>query len=441
MQTRHKIYSKQSERGFLSVMFALTSVVLIGFTGLAIDVGYLQWQRGRVQAAADAAAMGALRELELSQTDLVTAGQNDASMNGFTDGSDNTTVTIANPPTSGSFSGNNEAVQAPVTKVVPVYFMRMFGQTGVTLSATAVARTTSTQGSLGACIFALDPHADSALWFFGNSSTTTACGAVVNSDSSSALTIQGNTTVTMNNGAKIGVVGPGTAGLGWNYVGGGQLLDGTTGKAESPVNIQHFSDPLANVAAPTKGTLIVQPQGGTIVKNDSLQPGVYCGGLTIHGTVTMAAGTYIMAGGGFKSNAQAVVSGTGVTIYNTTGSTAWGCSGSIGAGSVDLNGGAQFNLSAPTNQSPIGVLFFEDRSLSGFSNKINGNSQSTFDGALYFKNSALDFRGTSSASHGYMVIVANTISVGGNANLGNDYEDLANVYTLAPASTGGGLVQ
>ncbi len=87
------------ERGVLSIMFAVTIVVLVGFTGLAIDVGYLQWQRGRIQAAADAAAMGALRELELSQTDLAARGKNDASLNGFTDGKDNTTVTISNPPT------------------------------------------------------------------------------------------------------------------------------------------------------------------------------------------------------------------------------------------------------------------------------------------------------------------------------------------------------
>src|SRR5262249_18635514 len=160
-----------------------------------------------------------------------------------------------NPPTSGSYSGNAEAVQATVTKLMPTYFMRIFSQNGVTLTATAVARTTSTQGSLGACIFALDQHASNALYFFGNSVTTTSCGAVVNSDSSSALVIQGSTTVTMNNGAKVGVVGPGTAGLGWSYVGGGQLLDGSTGLAESPVNIQHFNDPLANVSAPSPGAL------------------------------------------------------------------------------------------------------------------------------------------------------------------------------------------
>src|SRR5579885_1362433 len=272
------------ERGFLSIMFALMIVVLIGFTGLAIDAGYLQWQKGRIQAAADAAAMGALRELELKKTDLVAAGQNDAALNGFTDGQDSTTVTISNPPTSGNYSGNTEAVQATVTRVVPTYFMRIFGQGGVTLSATAVARTTSTQGSLGACIFALDQHASNALYFFGDSATTTACGAVVNSDNSSALVIQGSTTVTMNNGAKIGVVGPG-AGSGWSFVGGGQLLDGSTGQSESPVNIQHFNDPLGNVAAPTPGTLTIQPQGGKVINKDTaLSPGVYCGGLTIHAT-------------------------------------------------------------------------------------------------------------------------------------------------------------
>jgi len=417
-------------------------VVIVGFTGLAIDVSYLQWQKGRIQAAADAAAMGALRELELSQTDLTAAGQNDAALNGFTDGQDSTYVTVNNPPTLGSYAGNSAAVETVVTRTVPTFFMRVFGQSGVTISARAVARTTSAQGSIGGCIFALNPSASSALWFSGTENTTTSCGAVVNSNNASALEVSGTAAVNLANSAKIGVVGPGTAGQGWTLNGGGTITNTITGAAESPVNIQPFGDPLTNVPAPTLSTVTggIQSSSAMVVNGTrTLNPGIYCGGLTLHGNVTFNPGIYVLAGGGMQTNAQAVVSGTNVMFYNTTGS-AWGC-GAVAASSIFFNGGAQVNLTAPTNQSPIGVLLFEDRSVSGLTNTINGNSSSTFNGALYFRNSALMFAGTSTASRGYLVIVADTIKIVGTSNLGNDYTDLANVYTIAPGSTGGGLVE
>jgi hypothetical protein len=88
----------------------------------------------------------------------------------------------------------------------------------------------------------------------------------------------------------------------------------------------------------------------------------------------------------------------------------------------------------------VGVLFFDDRSVTGLSHLINGNSSSTFDGALYFLNSNLTFAGTN-RTPGFLYMVADTIALKGNANLGNDHGNLESVNILAPSSTGGGLVQ
>jgi hypothetical protein len=88
----------------------------------------------------------------------------------------------------------------------------------------------------------------------------------------------------------------------------------------------------------------------------------------------------------------------------------------------------------------VGMLFFEDRGVSGLTHKVNGNSTSTFDGAMYFLNSNLYFVGTNKTP-GFLYIVADTIEIGGNSNLGNDKSTLANVNTVAPSATGGGLVQ
>jgi uncharacterized membrane protein len=119
-----RIRRKRGERGSVAILYAVIMLVMMAFAGLAIDVGYMQWQKRRVQAAADAAAMGALRELELNHTTNITiAGQNDAALNGFTDGQSSTTVSINNPPASGTYAGNNNAVEAVIQKTFPTFFM------------------------------------------------------------------------------------------------------------------------------------------------------------------------------------------------------------------------------------------------------------------------------------------------------------------------------
>src|SRR5579871_152962 len=112
---------RQKQGGLTIVAFTLMLVVMLGFTGLAVDVGYLELQKREIQTAADAAAMGALREMEKGNTDLTAAGQNDASLNGFTNGTNNTTVTVANPPSSGTYASVSTAVQATVQRVVPTF--------------------------------------------------------------------------------------------------------------------------------------------------------------------------------------------------------------------------------------------------------------------------------------------------------------------------------
>jgi len=107
----------------------------------------------------------------------------------------------------------------------------------------------------------------------------------------------------------------------------GQLLWDTISNAQvQPVAVSNPGDPLASIAAPNTG-IIVSPTHAYFdmnakPANNTLAPGVYCGGLTIGNTngvtFTMSPGTYIMAGVGLVMNSQAAVSGSGVTVYNTS---------------------------------------------------------------------------------------------------------------------------
>jgi hypothetical protein len=444
---------RSGQHGFITVAYAAMLIGIMGFTGLAVDVGYLQYEKRRIQAAADAAAMGALREMERGNTDTVSAGQNDAALNGFTNGVNNTTVTVGTP-TSGTYANNSTAIQATVTRTIPTFFMQVFGQTSVPISATAVAKTSSVQGSIGGCIFVLADTGSGTFNVHGTMNLETGCSIVVNSSDNAAFTGVGNASLLMDNNAVVGVAG------GYSFSGGAQVLNNavTPNTSETPTKIEHFTDPLAGVPLLTpSGTPLVASGGMKIDKKSplTLSPGVYCGGLDFQstsGTLTMATGTYVLAGGGLNINAQAsVVTAPGGVLFYNTSSTGWGCTSSSAAGGITINGGSTLNLTAltstdktyPGDINPVGILFQDDRNTTkgaGLYHKINGNAGNTFDGALYFPNAALNFIGTSS-SGGYMVIVTNTLDIGGTSGLKTDFTTLANVNTLAPASTGGGLVQ
>lgn len=329
------VANRRKQKGFLSITLALMIVGIIGFAGLAVDAGYMQWNKRRVQMAADAAAMGALREMQRSATDTVVsqAALNDSGLNGFTNGVSNTTVTVNKPPTSGAYVNNASAVQVVVQRDVPTMFMRVFGQNSVTVKAAAVARTTITQGTIGGCIFALNKSMSSSLVFSGNITTNSSCSIIDESTSGSALKLTGGAIVNMTNQAKVGVVGN------WSINGQSNIYNNSVSPkvVQNPVNITDPGDPLASIPAPSPvvgnagyvgaSNLTVRSQSATsysknsVPTNNQIQPGVYCGGISVGDsngvTYTFQPGMYILVGGGLSTTSGAKIAGTGVTFYNT----------------------------------------------------------------------------------------------------------------------------
>ena len=141
-----------------------------------------------------------------------------------------------------------------------------------------------------------------------------------------------------------------------------------------------------------------------------LSPGVYCGGISISGLsdVTFLPGTYVLNGGGLTiTSANVVVSGAGVTFYNTSDATHT-------YAPISVTGNGQVTLTAPTSGSLANVLFFQDRSITSSStNVISGGSTNVFSGVMYFKNSPASFAGNSVSSS--VSIVADTVSFTGTS--------------------------
>ena len=95
---------RKNEAGNALVITVLALGVLLGMGGLAIDVGTLRYEKRLQQNAADAAAIAGSSNIAYGG---VTAGAQSASAtNGFTDGTNNVTVTVNNPPLAGPHTGN-----------------------------------------------------------------------------------------------------------------------------------------------------------------------------------------------------------------------------------------------------------------------------------------------------------------------------------------------
>ncbi|MFZ2061658.1 MAG: pilus assembly protein TadG-related protein [Candidatus Binatus sp.] len=394
-----------SAGGQVMVLVCVSLIALMGMIAVVTDFSFMQHQKNMMQTAADSAAMAGAEELNYG--DQVAAGQTDAASNGYTNGVSSVTVTINNPPSTGPNTSNSAYVEAIVSKPEPTYFLRVLGVSTMTVSTRAVAY----EGNGPNCIYVLNPSASGAFSANGNVSVTSSCGLLVDSSSSSGLSVVGNVSITA---PTIGVVG--------GYSAGGNSSLTPTPKT----GVIAASDPLAYLQAPTVGSCAhtnysLNGNSGSASTPLQLYAGTYCGGITVHGNAWLKfnAGTYVLAGGGMAISANTTMTGTGVTFYNTTGTG--------GYGAISMNGNTQANLSAPTSGPLAGILFFQDRSIpsSGAGSTITGNSSSTFDGAVYFPTTALSFNGNSSAS-GYSIVVANQLTLSGNASLGSNYSSLAN---------------
>jgi hypothetical protein len=397
--------ARKSEIGQVMVLICLAIVTIMGLIGLVADVGSLQAQRQLMQTAADSAALAAAEESSYGNS--TAAGKADAARNGFTDGVNNVAVTINDPPTSGPNAGTSGYLEAIVKSPEPTYFLSVLGLTTINVSARAVAVVSNGPN----CIYVMDPSAANAMNLNGNVSIQSACGIMSDSSSSTGINANGNVTVTA---PTIGVVG--------NYSSTGNVSFTPVPKTA----ILPAADPLAYVQAPTYGacaynSFSLNGNNGTVASPYQMSPGVYCGGISIHGNSVLHfnAGTYVLAGGGFSVAGTSIMSGTGVTFYNTTGTG--------GYQGISLGGTVTMTFSAPTSGPLAGMLFFQDRSIptTGAASTISGNSTSTIDGALYFPTTTLTYTGNSSVN-GYSIVVADKWVASGNSNLKNNYSSLAN---------------
>jgi hypothetical protein len=346
-------------RGLTAVTFALSLPVIVGGAGLGVEVSYWFLEERRLHTAADLAAnAGAVALRGGADEDGVDAVVlREAEKNGFDPLVGQ--IVVNTPPTTGP-NQNERAVEVVLETQAQRLFTRLFAEGPLTIQARAVAAYENEQQ---ACILALDTWANDAVIFIGNPTATfEGCVVMSNSLADDSITIAGSADVT----APCIVSAGGTA----------VTADLTLTSCAAPMEeMPQALDPYASLPEPpTAGPCTSVPNGNPHVPK-TLNPGRYCGGMDLSGTVTLTPGVYVIDDGDFRINANAVVSGAGVTFFLTNGA------------EVHFNGSAQINLSAPTSGTYAGVLMYGDRDQGNADNVFNGSANSSFTARSTFRRS------------------------------------------------------
>jgi hypothetical protein len=140
--------------------------------------------------------------------------------------------------------------------------------------------------------------------------------------------------------------------------------------------------------------------------------------MDLKGNVTFDPGIYYIDGsngGSLDIGSQAVVNAPGVVFILTTTSNDFST-----VARVNMNGGAEMNLTAPTSGTYAGIMMYQDRrATQNLSNLVNGNSDSLYQGALYFPKQSLTFSGTSGMDTKCLQIVSRQVTFTGDSAVTN----------------------
>jgi Flp pilus assembly protein TadG len=419
-------------RGAFAPLAALVLTVILGFGALAIDMGYAYYMRNKLQVAADASALAGASQLEFlpDQSTIVPEALQYADNNMPSATYDDVLVPADvvvgnwNPDTRTFTAGLNplDAVmtttrqQESAGNAVPAFLGGIVGFSSYDANASAIA-TYGVGDPLfpSGCIMTLSEHEEKAFYISGTADISlTKCSIEVASDAACAMEAKGTPTITRLEGddsSAINVAG--------TYCEKGAVnvdpppTQNYTGDISNPYRNTDPCEQGLNCNAPCDHTNFSESSSVT------LEPGVYCGGITLNGngTAIFEAGDYIIRDGGFNVDGGiALDGGDGVGFYLQG-------SGSV----VDFGGNSAMNLVAQNSGSALdGFIFFEEEKNPQESrpHRLRGTNGGGYEGVLYFSGN-VDITGTADAGLGgsdsdCTVLIASKVEFSGTSGFEAD---------------------
>ena len=396
----------RNRRGAASLVFTVGAITVIGLAGLATEGGTWYLEKRHGQNTADAAAIAGVMALAAggNSSAAQTSGTRVATLNGYTTG-----VTINNPPASGTYAGNANAVEAIVSASPTRLFSALFSSTAMTISERAVALLDNNGGN--ACALSLS----GGLSFNGNT-TISAPGCVIASNNKDATS-----SISCGNSSSVNVGGLVASG-GINSCSGTQ-------SAFQPPTPDPFTAAQGVTLPPAGATCHTGnfPGSGTVTGWDWVGSGhqLVCSDITVNGgaTVDLAPGTYVLENASLTVTSGSLICSTctsanGVTIILTA-------TALNKFGSISINGNTTVTLHAPPVSdfsSPAfdGVLFYMDKANTNTNGNpvvINGGANITLVGGMYFPSVPVKYSGNTSGQSTCTELVGLSLTFTGNSNL------------------------
>jgi hypothetical protein len=272
----------------------------------------------------------------------------------------------------------------------------------VNVAAQGTATVTSSTGNYY-CVMALNPSAQAALQLTGNARiqiTAPKCILQVNSKNLSAVTMTGNATIQSVENC---------------FVAGLQKNGNSSIIPPPDANCTAIPDPFTSYQRPAVGPCDFSNFQLSGNKTMTLQPGVYCGGMSFSSSVnvTFSPGLYVIKDGVITESGGSFT-GNGVTFF-LTGSGA----------SVKMSGQANWHLVAPSAGAagmPGFAIFLDPNGPSGLpanSSQLTGQAELYFEGIVYLPGQAVSVTGNAQeySPSPYTSYIADTLSFTGNAEL------------------------
>jgi Flp pilus assembly protein TadG len=402
---------RKDESGQASVfMILFMGIVMLGFLGFSVDVGYFFHEKRMAQAAADAAAVAAAEEDGYAgdSGNAQAAANAAATMNGFDTGaaSNPATVTLTSP-TSGNYSSQGSAtspqgwIQATVSKPVPGFFLSAFNHNSNLMTVSASA--TAGEGQVSSTCVCLEGPSIKDLNMSNNSKlTATGCGVTLDSNSSTAASIVGSASV---NAQTLGSVST-------NWYGTGNINNGGSVTSNTKV-IEGLSTSCAPTmpAVPTYPACVSDPVpngGGNkyTVGPANASSSICYNGLTVGGngnTVTLNPGIYVINGGSLHFESGTNKGGTGVFFYLMNNA------------ALTIDNGATPTLTSPSSGTYSGIVFWQAASDTQTLN-VQGGSTMVLNGAIFAPGAGITMA-NGSGSTVSSDIVAQSLTMAGGGTL------------------------
>ncbi len=378
--------------GNTGLAFALAAGALVTVAGGAVDFADLSARRARMQAIADGAALAGAKEFRLGNSAVDVVGGVAANFARKSLGADATTTAVTP-------SVDNVAKTVTVTLAADV---RTWVLSAITSTRVEVAATARVVGGAPICVIGLNAAAPSTV-LMDKSARLEApgCSIYSNSTKSTGLMAKNNAVI------KAAFI----------CSGGGKSSPGPGSFTPDPqTDCPVLSDPLAARPQPTAPGCT---QTGLVISGGSavLNPGTYCGGITVDAgaVVTMNPGIYAFKNGPLVVTGGSSLSGTNVGLFMT------------GTGSViDFEAASTVSLTAPKTGDMAGMLVFEDRSApTGQVHAIYSDNARMLLGTIYLPRNRLHVAANKPVADqsAYTIVVADqfTLSEGPTMVLNTNY--------------------